>query len=78
MANIVKKITGFNGEIVFDEGKPDGTPRKLLNVDKINKMGWQASVDLETGLTLTYAEFSEKYLEYIKIKGHKILSFSNV
>ena len=78
MANIVNKITGFNGQIVFDETKPDGTPRKLLNVDKINKLGWQATIDFEAGLQSTYTNFEENYLSYINQKGNKILQYLNV
>jgi GDP-L-fucose synthase len=78
MANIVNKITDFNGQIVFDETKPDGTPRKLLNVDKINRLGWQATIDFESGLQCTYTNFEENYLSYINQKGNKILQYLNV
>jgi GDP-L-fucose synthase len=78
MANIVNKITSFNGQIVFDETKPDGTPRKLLNVDKINRLGWQATIDFEAGLQSTYTNFEENYLSYINQKGNKILQYLNV
>jgi len=78
MANIVNKITGFNGQIVFDETKPDGTPRKLLNVDKINKLGWQATIDFEIGLQSTYNNFEENYLSYTSQKSNKIIKYLNV
>jgi len=64
MATIVKKITNFEGDIVFDETKPDGTPRKLLNVDKITKVGWKSVIDLEEGLISTYADFQKNYHYY--------------
>jgi GDP-L-fucose synthase len=65
VAQLLKKITRFTGEIRFDESKPDGTPRKLLNVDKINQLGWQATIDLESGLESTYHNFENNYQYYI-------------
>ena len=53
LANLIKKVVGYQGEIVFDTTKPDGTPRKLLNVDKINSLGWKAETSLEDGLNKT-------------------------
>jgi GDP-L-fucose synthase len=50
LAETVKQVTGYQGEIVFDASKPDGTPRKLLDVTRLNKMGWKPITDLETGL----------------------------
>ena len=66
LATLVKKITNFEGVIVFDESKPDGTPRKLLNVDKITKVGWKAVIDLEEGLMSTYKDFEDNYHYYTK------------
>ena len=66
LALLVKKITGFTGKLVFDESKPDGTPRKLLNTEKINGLGWQPVIGLEEGIRKTYADFSEHYGHYIK------------
>jgi GDP-L-fucose synthase len=54
LAGLLKSITGFQGELIFDADKPDGTPRKLLNVDKLTKLGWQASIKLEAGLSETW------------------------
>lgn len=54
LALMVKKITGFQGGIVFDNSKPDGTPRKLLDVSLLNSMGWQAMTGLEEGIRHTY------------------------
>ena len=70
MANIIKEVVGFTGKLVFDESKPDGTPRKLLNVDKINAAGWMAQINLLDGIRTTYEEFKEKYNYYTKEKGH--------
>jgi GDP-L-fucose synthase len=68
LANIIKQITGFQGNLIFDTSKPDGTPRKLLSVDKIKALGWSASVRLEEGIKKTYEDFSNKYEYYTKLK----------
>lgn len=60
LAETVKKVTGYNGEIIFDITKPDGTPRKLLDVSKLNKLGWKYSINLEKGLNITYAAFQKE------------------
>lgn len=57
VAELIKDVVGFNGEIVFDASKPDGTPRKLVDVTKINALGWSASIELEQGLRQTYQWF---------------------
>jgi GDP-L-fucose synthase len=57
LAQIVMSVVGFAGEIVFDTEKPDGTPRKLLNVDRINRLGWQASTRLRQGIERAYADY---------------------
>jgi GDP-L-fucose synthase len=57
LAESIKKIVGYSGEIVFDTSKPDGTPRKLLNVSKLNNLGWKHSISLEKGLKDTYKVF---------------------
>lgn len=54
LAGIVKKITGFSGEIVWDSAKPDGTPRKLLDISRITALGWKPAIDLESGIESTY------------------------
>jgi GDP-L-fucose synthase len=65
IAKLVQKITGFVGEIRFDETKPDGTPRKCLDVSKINSLGWRAKTSLEDGIKIVY----EWYLQNLdKIK----------
>jgi GDP-L-fucose synthase len=68
LALLIKKITGYSGELVFDITKPDGTPRKLLNVDKINALGWHSSLGLEEGIRKTYKDFVEKNEYYIHQK----------
>ena len=71
MALIIKKITGFEGELVFDSSKPDGTMQKLLDVSKINALGWKQEIGLEEGLALTYKEFCDQYDFYIN-KEHGV------
>ena len=54
LATLIAKITGYTGEIEWDSTKPDGTPRKLLDVSRLTKLGWQAKIPLEEGLRATY------------------------
>lgn len=54
LANIVKEVVGYKGEIVYDTTKPDGTPRKLLDTSKLNSLGWKAKTSLKQGIELTY------------------------
>ena len=54
LANLVKKIVGFSGDIILDRTKPDGTPRKLMDVSKLEAMGWKASIGLEEGIASVY------------------------
>jgi len=61
-AQLIKELVGYEGEIVYDRSKPDGTPRKLLQVDKLNALGWKAQVDLRTGLERTLAWIKEQNL----------------
>ncbi|MEO6456609.1 MAG: GDP-L-fucose synthase [Ginsengibacter sp.] len=68
MALLIKYITNFNGKLVFDHSKPDGTPRKLLNVDKINALGWHSAIALEDGIRNSYENFVEKYQYYTQEK----------
>jgi len=59
LAELVKKIVGFEGELKFDTSKPDGTPRKLMDVTKLTNLGWKASIGLETGIQMVYDEIKE-------------------
>lgn len=59
LVETVVKVVGFAGEIKFDTTKPDGTPRKLMNVDRLKSLGWEYSVSLEDGLALAYKWFLE-------------------
>lgn len=57
MAETMAKVVGFEGDVVFDSTKPDGTPRKLMDVSRLSDLGWQYQVDLEAGLSQTYQWF---------------------
>ncbi|MGF6769078.1 GDP-L-fucose synthase [Paraburkholderia sp. GAS199] len=59
LAECICRVVGFEGQLVFDASKPDGTPRKLLDVSRLTEMGWQASIGLEEGIAATYREFAE-------------------
>ncbi len=60
LAEAVMDVVGFKGEIVFDASKPDGTPRKLLNVDRLRALGWQSVTSLRDGIAKAYADFLTK------------------
>jgi len=60
LALLVKKIVGFEGEIIHDLSKPDGTPRKLMSVSKLTKLGWKASIHLEEGIRSVYDQLKDK------------------
>jgi GDP-L-fucose synthase len=59
LAQLVKEIVGFEGEIVQDTTKPDGTPRKLLDVSRLHALGWRAKIPLREGVDKTYRWFVE-------------------
>lgn len=61
LAQTVKRVVGFEGELVFDTTKPDGTPRKLLNVSKLSSLGWTYKTELEDGIRKTYKDFLSNY-----------------
>lgn len=57
LAETVREVVGFKGDLVFDSSKPDGTPRKLLDVGKLNQLGWKAKVGLRDGIAKSYEDF---------------------
>jgi GDP-L-fucose synthase len=61
LAETVRRIAGYDGGIVWDTTKPDGTPRKLMDSSRLLAMGWKPQVDLETGIRLTYEDFRKKF-----------------
>jgi GDP-L-fucose synthase len=62
LSELVKRIIGFKGEIVWDESKPDGTPRKLMDSSRLFALGWKPKVNLETGIRMAYEDFLSKQL----------------
>ncbi len=65
LALLIKQIVGFNGEIVHDLSKPDGTPRKLMDVGFLHSLGWKHSIELEQGIRMVYEDFRKK--ENVKV-----------
>ncbi|MBP9900941.1 MAG: GDP-L-fucose synthase [Verrucomicrobia bacterium] len=61
LAEIVQRVINFQGEIVWDTTKPDGTPRKLMDSSRLFSLGWRPQVDLETGIRLAYADFLKRF-----------------
>ena len=64
LAQLVSKVVGFEGDVVFDESKPDGAPRKLLDISRIRKLGWSPTISLEKGVRQTY----QWYKNHVKAK----------
>jgi GDP-L-fucose synthase len=62
LATLVARIVGYGGRILFDPSRPDGTPRKLLDVSRIHALGWRAQIPLERGIALTYEWYLEQTL----------------
>lgn len=60
LAKMIKKIVGYEGEILTDTSKPDGTPRKLMDVSKLTNLGWKASIGLEDGIKKVYEEIKDR------------------
>ncbi len=60
LAIMVKEIVGFEGKLIFNSDKPDGTPRKLMDVSKMKSLGWNPAIDLHSGITSTYVEIKNK------------------
>jgi GDP-L-fucose synthase len=61
LATIIKDVVGFKGKLVFDKSMPDGAPKKLTSVERINGMGWKSKTNLRDGLNLTYSWFLKNY-----------------
>jgi GDP-L-fucose synthase len=66
LAELISELTGFNGKIEYDKSKPDGTPRKLMDVSRINSLGWKYKTELKDGIIKTYDFFKQKYLKETK------------
>ena len=68
LAETIQKVTGHKGQIVWDDEKPDGTPRKLMDVSKMKAIGWQYSTELQEGIEKTYAWFLENIQDIKEVK----------
>ena len=64
LAQIVREVVGFAGELVFDSSKPDGTPRKLLDTSRLAALGWTPRIRLRDGVTDTYRWFAAHRAQY--------------
>jgi GDP-L-fucose synthase len=62
LALTIKKVVGFDGELTFDTSKPDGTPRKLLSMDKLHRLGWKHQIELEDGIKSVYKNVLDNHL----------------
>jgi GDP-L-fucose synthase len=60
LAELVKEVVGFEGELIFDTSKPDGTPRKLMDVSKLHSLGYKHKIELKEGIALAFADFKAK------------------
>ncbi|MFV2058798.1 MAG: NAD-dependent epimerase/dehydratase family protein, partial [Thiohalomonadales bacterium] len=66
VARLMGEIVGFEGELAFDSSKPDGPPRKLLDVSSLGELGWRYKIDLREGLAMTYAWY-EQHVETARV-----------
>jgi GDP-L-fucose synthase len=68
LAYLIKNTAGFEGELIFDSSKPDGTPRKLMDVSYLHSLGWKHKIDLEEGVKMVYDEFKLNHGKKITVK----------
>ena len=68
LAETVARVTGFQGRLAFDSTKPDGTPRKLMDVSRLERLGWRYSIDLEDGIRGTYEWFLNQRDDQLRTK----------
>ena len=59
LAELVQEVVGFSGKLTFDTSKPDGTMRKLMDVNKLKQLGWQATTELRDGMAIAYKNYLE-------------------
>lgn len=67
LAELIRETVGFHGKIVYDNTKPDGTPRKLMDVSKLHKLGWKHSIELKEGIKIAYQDFLQKHKHQIAV-----------
>ena len=77
LAELIREVVGYQGEIVFDSTKPDGTPRKLLDVSRLEALGWRATIPLREGLAQTYRWFVEHHSALVARNGSRSGSASS-
>lgn len=63
LANVIGKVVGYPGKIIFDPSKPDGAPKKWMDSNRLNQLGWKPQINLQQGLDLSYKAFLEQYLD---------------
>jgi GDP-L-fucose synthase len=68
LAETIQKVVGHEGELIWDSSKPDGTPRKLMDISKMHSLGWKHNVVLEEGIKKTYSWFLENIEEIKEVK----------
>lgn len=78
LAEKIQKIVGHKGDIIWDSTKPDGTPKKLMDVSKMSAMGWTCSTDLDEGITKTYRWFLKNINTYKKLEFEKFSTKMNI
>ncbi|MEL6672230.1 MAG: GDP-L-fucose synthase [Bacteroidota bacterium] len=72
LALMVKEVVGFEGELDFDTSRPSGTPRKLMNVDRLNELGFKAQIGLKEGITSVYQDFQQNMERYVS--GQRVVT----
>ena len=65
----IKEVVGYDGNVIFDSKRPDGSPRKLMNIDLLKKLGWKAKINLRSGLSISYTDY---LLKHISSKDNKL------
>jgi GDP-L-fucose synthase len=66
LAELIRDVVGFEGELVFDSSKPDGTPRKLMDSGRILSMGWKPQIGLREGVSSVYREMQSKFSRFLQ------------
>ena len=67
LAELIKHVVGYEGDLVWNTSKPDGTPRKLMDVNKLHELGWQHKIELEEGIRHTYEQFAESVMSELRV-----------
>ena len=67
LAELIKHVVGYEGDLVWNTSKPDGTPRKLMDVSKLHGLGWQHKIELEEGIRHTYEQFTESVMSELRV-----------